>query len=369
MTYWPEWRYQVCGAIRVKYDSLGGPTSFLLLPTSNELTNPGNTGKRSTFVNGPIYWSSSSGAHPVANHFFAAWQRNGWEAGPLGYPTTDEIVNPDGIGRRQEFQNTAAIYWRLNEAYAIRGAIRQKWNSLGAEQGILGYPVSDEINTVGDYTRFGTTTNAFERGALYWHPSSGHVRHGEWILDLPVAFPGDDAIIGPGQSVEGDGNRAAPAPEFAPMATSDCPAGTYGFTGDKAKFNCVVRLQDNGGTWWNARRGAPGQFGIEHFREDHDVEDEWVEWLIGRYNPTNIGGTRWAWGYRYRVTDPDSQFNVIGLRALTNAQNVAASAGVDTQQFGLLTAHCYIPKTNDDEQPIKIQFCPEEMPPGGPFRR
>jgi uncharacterized protein with LGFP repeats len=37
MTYFPQWMYQVCGAIRVKYDSLGGPASFLLLPTSNEL--------------------------------------------------------------------------------------------------------------------------------------------------------------------------------------------------------------------------------------------------------------------------------------------------------------------------------------------
>ncbi|MFD9427190.1 MULTISPECIES: LGFP repeat-containing protein [unclassified Streptomyces] len=57
-----------------------------------------------SFQNGPIYWSVGSGAHPVVNHFFAAWQRNGREAGPLGYPTSDEIVNSDNIGRRQDFQ-------------------------------------------------------------------------------------------------------------------------------------------------------------------------------------------------------------------------------------------------------------------------
>ncbi|WP_249354714.1 hypothetical protein [Rhodococcus sp. USK13] len=170
MTYFPEWRYQVCGAIRVKYDSLGGSTSFLLLPTSNELVNPDQFGRRQTFVNGPIYWSAASGAHPVVNHFFAAWARKGYEGGYIGYPTTDEIVNADGVGRRQEFQG-AAIYWKLNEAYSIGGAIRSKWNTVGAEtnSGLLGYPTSDEKVLPDGQGRM----NSFERGAIYFHPSTG----------------------------------------------------------------------------------------------------------------------------------------------------------------------------------------------------
>ena len=170
MNYWPRPDLWVCGAIRVKYDSLGAAGSFLLWPTSNELVNPDNFGRRQTFQNGPIYWSAASGAHPVVNHFFAAWQRNGWEAGPLGYPTTDEIVNPDNFGRRQEFQNTAAIYWNANEAYAVRGAIRDKWNTVNAERpgSLLGYPISDEIVVAG-----GGRMNRFERGVLYWHPTFG----------------------------------------------------------------------------------------------------------------------------------------------------------------------------------------------------
>ncbi|MFC9841275.1 hypothetical protein ACFVKB_47150 [Rhodococcus sp. NPDC127530] len=50
MNYWPTPQYFVCGAIRVKYDSLGGPTSFLGWPTSNELTNPDGFGRRNTFL-------------------------------------------------------------------------------------------------------------------------------------------------------------------------------------------------------------------------------------------------------------------------------------------------------------------------------
>ncbi|MFC9435664.1 LGFP repeat-containing protein [Nocardia sp. NPDC057030] len=165
--YWPA-PYEVCGAIRDKYNELGGPNSFLLFPTSNELSNPDGVGKRSTFQNGPIYWSPVGGAHPVVNHFFAAWQRNGWEGGVLGYPTSDELVNPDNIGRRQYFQG-GTIYWKLNEAYYVAGAIRDKWGETGWEGGSLGYPTSDEIKTPDGQGRF----NRFERGVIYWSPSTG----------------------------------------------------------------------------------------------------------------------------------------------------------------------------------------------------
>ncbi|WP_306358718.1 MULTISPECIES: hypothetical protein [unclassified Nocardia] len=165
--YWPA-PYQVCGAIRDKYDSLGGPNSFLLWPTSDELTNPDGVGKRSTFQNGPIYWHPDAGAHPVVNHFFAAWQRNGWEGGVLGYPTSDEIVNPDNVGRRQYFQG-GTVYWKLNEAYYVAGAIRDKWGETGWEGGYLGYPISDETGTPDGQGRF----NRFENGVIYWSPSTG----------------------------------------------------------------------------------------------------------------------------------------------------------------------------------------------------
>lgn len=127
--YWPA-PFEVCGAIKDKYNELGGPSSFLLWPTTNELTQPDGIGKRSVFINGPIFWSPWGGAHPVVNHFYAAWQRNGWEGGPLGYPTSDEIVNSDGVGRRQYFDG-GTIYWKLNEAYYVAGAIRDKWGETG----------------------------------------------------------------------------------------------------------------------------------------------------------------------------------------------------------------------------------------------
>ncbi|GEM29109.1 hypothetical protein NN3_01160 [Nocardia neocaledoniensis NBRC 108232] len=198
----PPAPYQVCGAILDKYNELGGTSSFLLWPTSDELTNPDGVGKRSVFMNGPIYWHPDAGAHPVANHFFACWQRNGWEGGPLRYPTSDELVNPDGIGRRQYFQG-GTIYWKLNEAYFVGGAIRDKWGETGWEQGWLGYPTSDEVILPDGQGRM----NRFEHGVIYWSPTTGAHPVAGTILDQwasagyersSLGYPVADAVISTG---------------------------------------------------------------------------------------------------------------------------------------------------------------------------
>ena len=165
--------YEVCGAIRDKYKELGGPNSFLLWPTTNELTNPDGYGKRSVFQNGPIYGSPSGRCRPRCKPLLCLLAAQRLEAGPLGYPTSDEIVNPDPdapIGRRQYFEH-GTIYWRLNEAYYVAGAIRDKWGETGWEQGSLGYPITDEIKLPdgrGRMNRF-----AKGQGVIYWSPTTG----------------------------------------------------------------------------------------------------------------------------------------------------------------------------------------------------
>ncbi|MFD3431311.1 LGFP repeat-containing protein [Nocardia fluminea] len=178
--YWPSPHY-VCGAIRDKYDSLGGPNSFLLWPTSGELTNPDSVGRRSEFQNGPIYWSPWGGAHPVVNSFLNRWAIHGYEGGWMRYPTTDEIVLADG-GRRQEFE-TGVIYVAFQNAVgsAIRnGPLRDKYNSVGGSAPggtFLGYPIQDQIglppDNQGQMVRF-------QNGVIYWSPTTeARIVHGE----------------------------------------------------------------------------------------------------------------------------------------------------------------------------------------------
>ncbi|NLE81769.1 MAG: hypothetical protein GX610_19750, partial [Rhodococcus sp.] len=159
--YWPS-PYQVCGAIKDKYNSLGGPNSFLLWPTTNELVNPDGFGRRTHFQNGPIYWSAAGGAHPVVNHFHQKWGQYGYEGGWLMYPTTDEIVLNGG--RMQIFQG-GSVYWSpLTGAHTIGGQIRTTWGQTGWEGGLLGYPTTDEIVLPDGQGRM----NRFERGVIYW---------------------------------------------------------------------------------------------------------------------------------------------------------------------------------------------------------
>ncbi|WP_238072371.1 LGFP repeat-containing protein, partial [Rhodococcus zopfii] len=182
-------QYVVCGEIRVKYDSLGGPNSFLLWPTSNELVNPDQVGRRQTFANGPIYWHPNAGAHPVVNHFMMKWGQHNWEAGFLGYPTTDEIVLQNG--RRQDFQG-GSIYWSPVSLGAIGGAIRDKYHALGAETGPLGYPSSDEIAV----NKYNGRYNNFLNGTITWSGQTGaHVLYRD-IRDRWTSTGREDGHLG-----------------------------------------------------------------------------------------------------------------------------------------------------------------------------
>ncbi len=191
--YWPA-PHDVCGAIRDKYNSLGAQFSFLLLPTSGELTSPDGQGKFTTFMNGPIYWSAAGGAHPVVNSILNRWGVHGYEMGWLGYPTTDEIVHTDGAGRRQEFQN-GAIYVAFTNAVgsAIKnGPIRDKYNSLGAHSGPLGYPSSDENPVTKNNGRY----NNFVNGTITWStPTGARVLYAA-VRDRWFQFGREDGVMG-----------------------------------------------------------------------------------------------------------------------------------------------------------------------------
>ncbi|WP_309229671.1 hypothetical protein [Blastococcus sp. TML/M2B] len=70
---------------------------------TSELPTGDGIGRFNHFERGSIYWTSETGAHPVAGEIRDTWAALGWENSELGYPTTDEYAVPDG-GRVQEFE-------------------------------------------------------------------------------------------------------------------------------------------------------------------------------------------------------------------------------------------------------------------------
>jgi uncharacterized protein with LGFP repeats len=99
------------------------------------------------------------------------WEALGWETGVLGYPVTDEMTTPDGIGRYNHFRkgNTeGSIYWTpTTGAWEVHGLIREKWKSLGWETSALGYPVSDE------YAVTGGRESEFQHGYITFNAATG----------------------------------------------------------------------------------------------------------------------------------------------------------------------------------------------------
>ncbi|WP_344962615.1 DUF2599 domain-containing protein [Streptomyces thioluteus] len=137
--------HRVQGAILAKYQEMGGESSPLGCPKTDELTTPNGVGRYNTFVGGSIYWSPDTGAHPVWGAIGDKWGTLGWEAGYLGFPAGDELANPDGAGRRQQFQG-GTVYWHptlSNGAHAVSGNIGWVWGAYNWESGAFGYPTSD----------------------------------------------------------------------------------------------------------------------------------------------------------------------------------------------------------------------------------
>lgn len=178
---YPPTSFQVCGAIRDEYNRLGGPGSFLSFPKSNELTNPDGVGKRSEFLGGNIYWSPSTGAHFVAHDFLTKWGQYNYERGFLKYPTTDEIrLGVGSDGRRQEFQGGSMYFSFDTGTHTIYGLIKQAWDKLGAENSFLGFPTSDEQATPPERQKYGSRENLFQTGVIEANLTTKQTRVGNW---------------------------------------------------------------------------------------------------------------------------------------------------------------------------------------------
>lgn len=158
---------EVHGRIRDLWAGRGWERSFLGYPVTDELATPNGAGRYNHFQGGSIYWSPATDAHEVHGEIRATWSRLGWERSFLGYPVTDELPTPDGVGRFNHFQ-AGSIYWSpATGAHEVHGGIRQAWAGIGWERGRLGYPVTDEQDIAGG------RASDFEHGRISWNASTG----------------------------------------------------------------------------------------------------------------------------------------------------------------------------------------------------
>ncbi|WEX06354.1 MULTISPECIES: alpha/beta hydrolase-fold protein [unclassified Rhodococcus (in: high G+C Gram-positive bacteria)] len=169
----------VAGRIAGAYMNTGAAAGPLGFPRTPELGTPDGRGRFNHFQNGSIYWTPQTGAHPVSGDILAEWSTQGWEGGPLGYPTADEIATPGKPGKVQGFE-IGAMYSSANGTHAVLGMIMGKYGELGWENGWLGFPKSNEV-PIKDNGRF----TEFEGGNIYWSPGTG-----AWSVENGPLFDG-----------------------------------------------------------------------------------------------------------------------------------------------------------------------------------
>ena len=163
----------VGGAILTRYNQLGGSAGVLGPCVTSELTTPDGIGRYNHFRNGSIYWTQNTGAWEVYGNIRNKWEQLGWERSPLGYPITGETATPDGVGRFNHFQN-GSIYWtQATGAWSVRGNIHAKWKALGWETSPLGYPITDELTTPDGVGRYNHFRKGTIEGSIYWTPTTG----------------------------------------------------------------------------------------------------------------------------------------------------------------------------------------------------
>ncbi|MFZ0160944.1 MAG: hypothetical protein WAL50_18080 [Kineosporiaceae bacterium] len=167
--------HEVHGAIRAKWSALGWEQGLLEYPISDETATPDGRGRYNHFQHGSVYWTPQTGAHEVHGAIRAKWSALGWERGAMGYPVTDEMGTPDGVGRFNHFEFGSIYSTDAAGTHEVHGAIRAKWSALRWEQGGLGYPVTDETVTPDGRGRY----NHFQNGSIYWSPeTAAHEVHG-----------------------------------------------------------------------------------------------------------------------------------------------------------------------------------------------
>lgn len=174
--------FAIYGAIYAKWLALGGLAFGV--PCTDEMPTPDGVGRFNHFNENTasIYWTPRTGAAATYGAIRAKWASLGWERSPLGYPVTDELGTPDGVGRYNHFSNGGSIYWTPQTgANAVYGDIRKKWESLGWETSYLGYPTSDEV----DFPE-GGRANEFQHGGIYWWGDTGAID----LRDVIVHYTG-----------------------------------------------------------------------------------------------------------------------------------------------------------------------------------
>lgn len=171
----PVKSFVVYGSIYLAYRKANDVSGWMGFPASDEQASA-NGGRVSHFQHADVYWHPNTGAFEVHGAIRDKYNALGGSGGLLGYPISDEsdvFKNGTQAGRLNNFE-FGTIYWSGNTgAFEMHGGLLQAYTKdFGGPAGELGFPVSDEQRSPKDHVRF----NNFQNGVLTYNMSNGNVR-------------------------------------------------------------------------------------------------------------------------------------------------------------------------------------------------
>jgi uncharacterized protein with LGFP repeats len=126
--------------------AMAEPSTSAAAPTSTQIA--GKNGTEYT-VEGPI---------------LAKWEAlTDEQKKDLGSPYDNQKNTLDNTGVYQQYDDGVLIYKNGGAVYLVWGKIRDAWNDVQASQGKLGYPTTDEVKEPD-----GTYKSTFEHGTVTW---------------------------------------------------------------------------------------------------------------------------------------------------------------------------------------------------------
>ena len=155
-------------ALTAHYVALGEHGSELGATIGREVAVPGGRAQR--YQHGRMSWSTGHGARYTAGAIAGRFGLLGAEAGLLGFPVAD----PDrlGTGRASRFQRGDIFWHPTTGAHEVTGPILTRYNQAGRATGALGYPTAGPVTPHDGAGR----AAAFQHGRISWHPSLGPAR-------------------------------------------------------------------------------------------------------------------------------------------------------------------------------------------------
>ena len=268
----PTGAWENYGAIRGRWAELGYEGGSLGYPLSGiynyQKDNKNYSVQR--FEHGYII-GTPNGAFESSGEIRQTWATFGYEAGYLGYPTSN--IDKKGNIETQKYDN-GAIVKQQNEVSALNKAIYDRWQELDAESGILGTPMGSTYHYQPDGKNY--SVQRFTGGYILGTPKGAFESYGE-IRERWASLGYEAGVLGyPSSRIVKENNKEVQ--KFVSGSITKTPEGIS------------VNLDGQIYRRWQELQGESGILG-DTIGDTYHYKKNGQDYSVQRYNNGYILGT------------------------------------------------------------------------------